>query len=79
VVQKKTVQTVLFHDLLLRSYIYASCLQRYKGSYYSYRGGGATTVDGRRLIAVANTLRALVLGGVHSTVASRANVFATNV
>jgi len=74
VVQKKTVQTVLFHDLLLRSYIYASCLQRYKGSYYSY-----TTVDGRRLIAVANTLRALVLGGVHSTVASRANVFVTNV
>jgi len=32
-----------------------------------------------RLIAVANTLRALVLGGVHSTVASRANVFATNI
>ena len=37
-----------------------------------------STVDGRRLIAVVNTLRALVLGGVHSTVASRANVLATN-
>jgi len=35
----------------------ALCLQWYNGSY--------STVDGRRLIAVANTLRALVLGGVH--------------
>ena len=41
-------------------------LQWYNGSY--------STVDGRRLIALANTLRALVLGGVHSPVASRANV-----
>ena len=46
------------------------CLQWNNGPY--------STVDGRRLIAVANTLRALVLGGVHLTVASHANVFATN-
>jgi len=34
-----------------------------------------TAADGRPLVAVATKLRALVLGGVHSTVASRANVF----
>jgi len=42
----------------------ALCLQWNNGPY--------STVDGRRLIAVANRLRALVLGGVHWTVASRA-------
>ena len=34
-----------------------------KNGPYAY---AYTTVDGRRLIAVANTLGALVLGGVHS-------------
>ena len=43
-----------------------------------WKNGPYSAVDGRRLIAVTNTLRALVLGGVHSTVASRANVLATN-
>ena len=42
-----------------------------KNGPYAY---AYTTVDCRRLIAVANTFGALVLGGVHSTVASRANV-----
>ena len=37
-----------------------------------------TTVDGRRLVAVANTLGALVVGGVHSTVASRAKALTMN-
>jgi len=46
---------------------------------YWYNGSYIPLVDCRRLTAVANTLRALVLGGVHSTVASRANVLATNV
>jgi len=40
--------------------------------------GPYSTIDGRRLVAVANTLRALVLRGVHATVESRANVLATN-
>jgi len=35
----------------------ALCLQWNNGLY--------STVGGRRLVAVANTLRALVLGGVH--------------
>jgi len=43
-----------------------------------WKNGPYSAVDGRRLTAVTNTLRALVLGGVHSTVASRANVLATN-
>ena len=43
-----------------------------------WNNGPYSTVDGRRLIAVKNNLHVLVLSGVHSTVASRAIVFATN-
>ena len=45
----------LLHDLPLLSYL-LHCV--YSGVPYS-------TVDGRCLVAVANTLRALVVGGVH--------------
>ena len=50
-----------YNTIYFMTYFYA----RISGIVSTGYNGSYTTIDGGRLIAVANTLRALVLGGVH--------------